>query len=286
MGLTVVEVAAGIFSGSLALVADAVHNFNDSAALLIAYIARKVARGGPDETYTFGRQRAELIGALINLTSLILVGIFLIYEAGHRLIDPQPILGQWVMVASAVALVVDLATAGFLWSMSRGNMNMRAAFVHNLTDAAASVAVLLGGLAIWLGGPVFVDPVLTVIIALYTLILSAKMLRRTAAILMDQTPPEVALSDVRALMEAPAAVASVHHLHLRQLDESRNALEAHVVLHDASDLRALPALKRDLRARLHERFEITHATLEFELPDEPCPCRSPDTRDPDCYHAA
>ena len=210
------------------------------------------------------------------------MGLFLIYEAGHRLLDPQPIQGQWVMVASGVALVVDLATAGFLWSMSKGNMNMRAAFVHNLTDAAASVAVLLGGLAIWLGGPVFVDPVLTVIIALYTLILSVKMLRRTAAILMDQTPTDAPLSDVRALMEGVEGVSGVHHLHLRQLDESRNALEAHIVLR-RDDLSALPTLKRDLRARLRERFHITHATLEIELPDEPCPCRVPDTRDPDCF---
>jgi len=119
LGLSVFEFVAGAISGSVALMADALHNTNDAAALLIAYIARKISRKGADGQYTFGYRRAELIGAMIQLTALILVGVYLVYEAVRRFFDPEPLLGGWIMAAAGVALVVDVITAWLLWSMSR-----------------------------------------------------------------------------------------------------------------------------------------------------------------------
>ena len=130
LGLSVFEFVAGAISGSVALMADALHNTNDAAALLIAYIARKISRKGADEQYTFGYRRAELIGAMIQLTALILVGLYLVYEAVRRFFDPDPLLGGWIMAAAGVALVVDLITAWLLWSMSKGSLNVKAAFLH------------------------------------------------------------------------------------------------------------------------------------------------------------
>jgi cobalt-zinc-cadmium efflux system protein len=169
LGLSVFEFVAGAVSGSVALMADALHNTNDAAALLIAYIARKISRKRADARYTFGYGRAELIGALIQLTALILVGLYLVLEAVRRLVDPQPLLGGWIMAAAGVALVVDVATAWLLWSMSKGSLNVKAAFMHNLTDAGASVAVLMGGAAIYWLDWTWVDPILTLIIAGYIL---------------------------------------------------------------------------------------------------------------------
>ena len=133
LGLSVFEFVAGAISGSVALMADALHNTNDAAALLIAYIARKISRKGADGQYTFGYRRAELIGAMIQLTALILVGLYLVYEAVRRFFDPEPLLGGWIMAAAGVALVVDVITAWLLWSMSKGSLNVKAAFLHNLT---------------------------------------------------------------------------------------------------------------------------------------------------------
>ncbi|MEX2382848.1 MAG: cation diffusion facilitator family transporter, partial [Opitutales bacterium] len=133
LGLSVFEFVAGIISGSVALMADALHNTNDAAALLIAYIARKISRKGADHLFTFGYRRAELIGAMIQLTALILVGLYLVVEAVQRFRNPQPLLGIWIMAASGVALLVDVVTAWLLWAMSKGSLNVRAAFLHNLT---------------------------------------------------------------------------------------------------------------------------------------------------------
>ena len=182
--LTVVEVVVGILSGSLALIADAVHNFGDAAALVIAIIARRIARKDADHRYTFGYQRAELIGALINLTTLVVIALFLIVESVERFLDPQPIKATWVMIAAGAALAVDLLTVALLWAMSKGSLNVRAAFIHNLTDAAASVAVMIGAGAVSIWGWTWVDPAITLLIAGYILFTSVSMLRRAAAILI------------------------------------------------------------------------------------------------------
>lgn len=187
-GLSVFEFAAGLISGSVALMADALHNTNDAAALLIAYIARKISKRGADEKFTFGYKRAELIGAMIQLTALILVGLYLIYEAIRRFFEPEPLQGGWIMAAAGIALLVDVLTAWLLWTMSKGSLNVKAAFLHNLTDAGASVAVFIGGAAIYWLDWTWVDPVLTLIIAGYILYMSFGMLKRTSGILMEGTP--------------------------------------------------------------------------------------------------
>ena len=265
--LTLGQVIAGILSGSLALLADALHNFNDAMALLIAYIARRIARRETTKAFTFGYRRAELIGAMINLTALALVGLYLIYEAIMRFVEPQQITGWLMMAAAGLALVVDIATVVLLWVMSRGNLNVRAAFVHNMTDAAASVAVLLGGLAIIYLQAYWIDPVLTLLIAGYVLYQALTMLPKAARILMGGAPPGVDFDEVVQSLEAHERVEEIHHVHIWQLDESHSALEAHVVVGRASSDET-GAIKRDLKRLLEERFDIGHSTLEFEFPDE------------------
>ncbi len=268
VGLSVFEFIAGLISGSVALMADALHNTNDAAALVIAYVARRISRKGADERFTFGYRRAELIGAMIQLTALILLGLYLVYEALLRVFNPQPLLGVWIMAASAVALVVDLATAWFLWALSKGSLNVRAAFLHNLTDAASSVAVLIGGAAItWLDW-YWVDPAITLMIAGYILWMSIGMLKTTSRILMQGVPPHIASTEVIAAMTAVAGVQNVHHLHIWELDEAHCALEAHVVIDGAHG--ACPAILKTIKQLLHDRFEIAHATIEMEIDAEQC----------------
>src|SRR5688572_18222182 len=143
--LTVVEAVAGLLAGSLALLADALHNFNDCGALVLALIARRIGRRPSDERRTFGYQRAEVIGALINLTILVVIGLYLVYESITRFFQPHPVDGWIVVGVSVVALVIDLGTAALLWAMSHGNLNMRAAYLHNLSDALSSVGVIIAG---------------------------------------------------------------------------------------------------------------------------------------------
>lgn len=273
--LTVVEVVAGVISGSLSLIADAVHNTSDAGALLIAYIARKVSRKSSDDRFTFGYRRAELIGAMINLTTLIVVGLMLVWQAIQRFITPQEVETTWVFIAAGVALVVDLGTVLLLWAMSKGSLNVRAAFVHNLTDAGASVAVILGAVAIKMFGWMWVDPALTLMIAGYILAMSFGMLKRTSEILMENSPPGLDLPALREAVERIEHVENIHHLHVWELDENHSALEAHLVLADVCDRQTVAEVRRAVREELRENWHIDHATLEIESPDDDCPDRAP-----------
>ncbi|MBP5855452.1 cation transporter [Marivibrio halodurans] len=266
--LTVGQVAGGLAAGSLALVADALHNFSDAAALLLAVVARRIGRKPADPARSFGYRRAELIAALINLTVLVVLGLFLVNEAVWRLIEPEPIEGWIVVIVAGVALAVDVATACLTFALARTSINIKAAFVHNLADAAASLAVILGGGLILLFGWVWIDAVLTLAIAVYVLWHGLALMPGTIHILMEGTPRHI---DRRAVIDAMAAVSgveAVHHIHIWWLDEARVALEAHVVIDDAmvagGDLARLEAIKADLKHLLAERFDIAHSTLEFE----------------------
>jgi cobalt-zinc-cadmium efflux system protein len=265
--LTVAQVVGGIISGSLSLVADAVHNLSDAASLGIALFARKIGRKPPDEFRTFGYRRAEVIAALINLTTLVVIGLFLAYEAVWRFIEPVAIQGWPVVIIAGVALLVDVGTALLTYTMSRHSVNVRAAFIHNLSDAMASVGVIVAGTLILLYGWVWTDALLTLLISAYILWQGARMLPETIHLLMQGTPPGVSIDAVIRDMEQVEGVHDVHHVHIWQLDEHHNSLEAHVVVH-TNDLRKNEAIKNRLKTLLAEQFAIEHTTLEFEHPDE------------------
>lgn len=261
--LTVGQVVAGVFSGSVALLSDAAHNFNDANALLIAFVARRISRKYANKRYTFGYRRAEMIGALINLTLLAVIGLYLVYEGVMRLIEPKEIIG-WLMAATAIlALIIDVATALLLWAMSRGSLNVRAAFVHNIVDALGSVAVLIGaGAIIWLKW-YWVDPAITLLIAGYVLWQVFKMLPQATRVLMEGTPPELDFDALIDSIERIEGVNGIHHIHVWQLDEQHRALEAHVVI-ARGDSDRLEEIKRTIKQQLANEFEIRHSTLEFE----------------------
>ncbi|MGB0258376.1 MAG: cation diffusion facilitator family transporter [Coraliomargarita sp.] len=269
LGLSVFEFVAGVISGSVALMADALHNTNDAGALLIAYIARKISKKGADAKYTFGYKRAELIGAMIQLTALIIVGLYLVYEATRRFFEPEPLQGGWIMAAAGIALLVDVVTAWLLWAMSKGSLNVRAAFLHNLTDAGASIAVLIGGAAIYWFDWLWVDPVLTLIIAGYILYMSFGLLKKTSSILMQATPEGIDLEELQAAMEALDGVEEIHDLHVWSLDEEKRALETHILIQD-DQLNEMEAIKSTMKALLQSEFSIKHTSLEFETESHRC----------------
>jgi cobalt-zinc-cadmium efflux system protein len=265
--LTIVEVIAGLVAGSLALLADALHNFNDCGSLIIALVARRIGRRPSDERRTFGYRRAEIIGALINLTILLVIGLYLTYEAVVRLIDPQPIEGWVVVVVAAIALTIDLATAALLYAMSRGNLNLRAAYLHNLADAFSSIGVIVAGAMVLWFSAYWVDSAITLGIAAYILWQSVTMMGRSIHILMEGAPADVDFEALVAELQSIDGVVEIHHLHVWELDEHNRAMEAHVVV-DAEHLAQWAAVKREIKLRLGERFHIHHSTVEFEAPNE------------------
>jgi cobalt-zinc-cadmium efflux system protein len=259
--LTVAQVIGGILSGSLSLVADALHNFSDAASLLIALVAIRIGRKPPDQFKTFGYKRAETVAALINLTTLIIIGLYLCYEAIMRFITPEPVAGWTVVIVAGIALVIDVFTALLTYSQSKTSMNIKAAFLHNVTDAMASVDVIITGTLILLYGWIWTDAAMTLIISGYVLWQGFTQIPKVIHLLMEGAPEGLSLEDIRSAMEKVDGVRNVHHVHVWQLDEHRNALEAHVVLSENSEM---DDLKSHLKKMLHDRFEIEHSTLEFE----------------------
>ena len=209
-----VQVVGGILSGSLALIADALHNFSDAISLIIAFAARKIARRPADASMTFGYGRPEVVAALINYTTLIVIGLYLVYEAIMRFFDPQPVDGWLIVIIAGVALVVDAVTAALTYAMSKSSVNIRAAFLHNVADALGSIAVIVAGVAILLYDWRLIDPLVTLLIAGYILWQSFSEIGNVVRILMLGSPPDIDVNRVVDELNAIDGVASVHHVHL------------------------------------------------------------------------
>ncbi|MCM2562599.1 cation diffusion facilitator family transporter [Lutimaribacter sp. EGI FJ00015] len=265
--LTVVQIVAGLFSGSLALIADGVHNLSDAVSLVIAFAARRIARRPADSDMTFGYGRAEVVAALVNYVTLIVIALWLAAEGVGRFFNPVTIEGWTVVIVAGVALFVDLFTAGLIMRLSRDSMNIRAAFLHNVADAMGSVAVIVGGALILLFGWWVVDPIITLMISGYILWHSWRGLGPVIRVLMLASPDSPGVEEVARAMCEIDGVADVHALHLWRLQEHRVALQAHVVIEDTGNL---DALRAELKAVLAQRFGITHAALELETAAAVC----------------
>ncbi|MHA6262607.1 cation diffusion facilitator family transporter [Arenibacterium sp. CAU 1754] len=263
MGLTLAQIIGGILSGSLALIADALHNFSDAVALIIAFFARRISRRPSSATMSFGYARAEVVAALINYTTLIVLALYLIYEGILRALDPQPIDGWLVVWVAVIALSVDLATAALTYSMSKDSMNIRAAFLHNLADAMGSVAVIVAGTLVILKGWTWVDPLVTLMIAAYILWHVWVEIGGVIRVLMLASPPGIDPETVASAISDMSGVLDVHHLHLWQMHEHVPALDAHLAI-ETGEWSEADRIKDAVKDMLCDRFGIWHSTLELE----------------------
>ncbi|XOZ34741.1 cation diffusion facilitator family transporter [Halomonadaceae bacterium KBTZ08] len=261
--LTLAQVVGGLLSGSLALIADALHNFSDMASMVIALMARRIARRPADPAMTFGYGRIETVAALVNYTSLILIGLYLAFEGIMRLLAPSEVAGMAVIALGGLALVVDTLTAVLTGSIQHGGANIRALFLHNLSDALTSVAVVISGLLIVLYDWRLIDPLITLLIAGYILWLSARDIGGVIRVLMLGSPPDVDTEAVLDCIRGLNGVEGIHHAHFWLMEENTAALDTHVVVAN----HAWPEqqrLKDEIRNALDTHFGIHHTTLELE----------------------
>ncbi|MEX2400636.1 MAG: cation diffusion facilitator family transporter [Rhodothermales bacterium] len=274
--ITVAEVVGGLLSGSLSLLSDAVHNLSDTASLGISYAARRISKREATPEKTFGYKRAEIIGAFINLITLMIIALFLVNEAIHRFLDPRSIDGVLMLTIAVVGLFANVVTALLLYRGSRGSLNLRSAFLHILTDGLSSVGVVVGGLLIIYFDLYVVDPIITLGISLYLMVHAYGMLRVTIDILMEGTPAQVEISEIVEEVRTIERVIDIHHVHVWQLDDDHLALEAHVVISN-EDLQEMEAIKTTIKQRLLDAYQISHSTLELET----VPCDP--SKEPHCY---
>ena len=267
----------GVLSGSLALISDALHNFSDVMALVIAWWANKISMREHSAAKTFGYKRAQIIAALFNGSVLVGIGFYLIVEAIGRISDPQVIESNLVIWLALLSIVLNAASVLLIKDDSHGNLNIRAAYLHLLTDVMTSIAVLVGGLLMMFKGWFWVDPLVTILIALYLIHASWSLIAESVSILMMSAPQQLDLNALQQLTAEHEKIANIHHIHLWQLDENNLFLEAHLDFTEDLPLSEVVIIKDRVAQDLQDKMGVNHVTLQCEFDVD-------DSKDMICNH--
>jgi cobalt-zinc-cadmium efflux system protein len=257
----VVEVAGGILTHSLALLSDAAHMATDVAALAVSLAAMRLARRPADPRRSYGYARLESFGAMVNGAMLIIVAGYVLWEAVGRIRNPAPVSADGMLLVASLGLAVNLVSMRLLHAGSRENLNLRGAYLEVWSDALGSAAAIIGALLIRFTGWTWVDAVIAVLIGLWILPRTWKLLRDAGHILLEATPPGIDLGEVRQALAGSTGVRDVHDLHVWALGSADVVLTAHVVIDPAADI---DEERQRLGQLLARRFHIHHATLQME----------------------
>jgi cobalt-zinc-cadmium efflux system protein len=262
--ITVAQAIGGVISGSLSLLSDALHNFSDVLSLVVSYIADRYSKKNASVEKTFGYKRAEIIAAFVNSATLIVVAIYLIYEAILRFSNPQAIESGMVIWLAILGIFFNGFSVLLLFKDSKSNMNMRSAYLHLITDMAASVAVLIGGLLMLYFEWFWVDSLLTVLIALYLLIMGYGLLKSSFKVLMLFTPDDLNLEVITDVVCKIPEIKNMHHIHIWQLNEQETHLEAHIDFYKDVTLSEFDTVLTKVEEILFNDFGINHVTIQPE----------------------
>ena len=267
--LVTVQVIYGLSAHSIALLADAGHNFGDALALLLAWGAHVLARRLPTERFTYGFRSASILSALVNAVMMLITTGAIAWEAIRRFVDPGAVSGLTVMVVATLGIVVNGVSAWFLMAGRKGDLNVRGAFLHLMADTAVSVGVVLAGAAIYLFGWNWIDPAVSLAVSAVIVWSSWGLLRESLQLTMNAVPASIEPSDVCGYLETLPGVASIHDLHIWAMSTTENALTCHLVMPQGHPGDAFIARASH---ELAHRFRIKHPTFQIELADAgPCP---------------
>jgi cobalt-zinc-cadmium efflux system protein len=260
--ITVMEVAGGIMSGSLALLSDAAHNLGDTVSILLSYVAWKIAGKEKDVRRTYGYKRAEIIAAFVNASALVAISLFLVVEALRRFRNPETIDSGLMIGVALFGLAVNFISMRLLKRVAHGNMNVRSSYLHLLGDTVSSVGVLGGGIAIRIWGLFWIDPLVTVLISLYIMRESWVIVKNSVGILM-QSAADLDYSAIQREIEAIPEVRDIHHVHTWMANEETVYFEAHIDVEDCL-LSEACAVSERIEGILKKHYGISHVTLQFE----------------------
>ncbi|SFB08484.1 cobalt-zinc-cadmium efflux system protein [Flavobacterium swingsii] len=266
--ITVAQVIGGILSGSLALISDALHNFSDVLTLIFSYIANVLSRRKASLDQTFGYKRAELIAAFVNSITLIVVAIYLIFEASHRFSNPQEIKSNLVIWMSILGIVINGISALMLKKDADHNINIKSAYIHLFTDMMASVAVLIGGILMKLYQIYWIDSALTLAIALYLIYVGYDLLKESTKMLMLFTPSDIDIKELVREVHQISGVNKLHHIHVWHLNDHELHLEAHLDCSEDIKMSEFNILLEKMEAVLLEKFNINHINIQPEFQKE------------------
>lgn len=263
-GFFVAEVIGGLAFHSLALLADAAHMFSDVVGLSIALLAQQLLSRPATAKHSYGFQRSEVLGAQFNGLTLLAVAGWIIYEGIHRIGQEVSVQGRGMLVVASLGLLVNLGSAVMLARARGRSVNMKGAFLHMAVDAAGSVAAIAAAIAVIGWNANWVDPAVSILVALLVIWSGWSLLRDTTRVLLEGAPGDIDLAAVEAALTADERVSAVHHTHLWSLASDVTAFSGHVVLDEGTSLHDAQAEGERIKAMLSERFNIEHATLELE----------------------
>jgi cobalt-zinc-cadmium efflux system protein len=255
-------IAAGIRAHSLALLSEAGHNVSDFLALLLSWAAAYIQERPPSTTKTFGYHRAGVLAAFVNAGTLVLIALFIFYEAVERFYNPVQVQPGIMMAVAAVGVVLN---GGIAWLLMRSHsdLNIRSVLIHEIGDTLATLAVILGGIGIVLTGKNFIDPALSILIGALILWSSFGIIRESLNILLEGTPRGMELEQVEAELRSVPGVNNVHDLHIWSIGSETHALSCHIAIADIPPSES-EAIMRQVRGMLADRFRIRHTTIQFE----------------------
>ena len=261
-GFMVAEVVGGIMSGSLALLADAGHMLTDSSALFMAWAAARITRRPADEDRSYGYHRVQILAAFVNGLAFFAIFVWIVVEAVQRLLDPVHVIADTMLVVAVLGLVVNLATFFVLHGGDQADLNLKGAIVHVLGDLLGSVAAISAAVVILFTGWMPIDPLLSVLVALLILRSAWFVTKRSAHILLEGTPEEIDVTELRETVTAQIPdVLDVHHVHVWSLTTDRPLLTAHVQVRSGVEY---DTVMQQIKSVLNERFGISHSTLQIE----------------------
>lgn len=268
MLITAAQIVGGLISGSLALISDALHNFSDVLSLVFSYVAHRLSRRKASINNTFGYKRAELIAAFVNAFTLILVAVYLGYEAIDRFFNPQPIKSGLVIWLALLGIVANGLSVLLLKKDADHNLNMKSAYLHLLTDMMASVAVLVGGLLMKFYGWFWVDSVMTLLISIYLIYVGYDLLISSTRMLMLFTPDEIDIKEIVREVHKIPGVGKLHHIHVWHLNEEELHLEAHLDCAENILMSEFNDLLHEVEIVLFDKFGINHINIQPEFKKE------------------
>jgi len=261
--MMVVEVIGGILSNSLALLSDAGHMFTDNLALLLSFFAMTFASMPATDRRTFGFYRLEILAALVNGIVLVLVSLYIVYEAYLRIIHPQPVAGTLMLIVAMIGLVANVIGALVLMKHSHASLNIRGAYLHILGDALSSVGVVIGGGIILYTGWYLIDPLLSIMISLVIVYGAWALVKESVSILLESVPSHINIETISAEIQKIEGVREAYHIHVWTITSGVYAMSGHVLIEDQPVSSSKDVLDR-IRALLADKFKIEHSTIQLE----------------------
>jgi len=262
--VTIAEVIGGLYSNSLALISDALHNLGDTSAIFIAYLANLISKKEGTSKKTFGFKRIEILAALFNAIILVVIIIYLFIEAWHRLRNPMPIKGLVMLVVAVVGLLANLFSVLLLKKYAMRSINIRAAYLHLIGDTVSSFIVIITAILIYFFNVFWIDPLVTFLLGIYLLWETYRILKVALDILMQSTPPGLDLKLVKQALETIPAIDNIHHVHAWNLSDQDIHFECHVDLKSDIRISETESIRDAINEMLKERFRITHVTIQYE----------------------